>query len=166
MSTENATTNAKKNEISGTIREYVTVYINDQVFGIPVSDINEVFHPKAITRVPLSSPEVRGVLNLRGRIVTAIEVRCKLNLPPLEDGDGNNLMAVGVEVDGEAYGLIIDKVGDVLQLPAANCEPIPINMDPVWQKVSSGIYRLEKQLLIILDIKRLLDVEATNKLAA
>ncbi len=165
MSTPTPVTESAKPDKTGAMREFVTIYIADQIFGIPVSDIHEVFHPQAITCVPLAPPEIRGVLNLRGRIVTAIEVRNKLNLPPLEN-DGTNLMAIGVEIEDEAYGLIIDRVGDVLQLPEEECEAIPINMDPVWQKVSSGIYRLEKQLLIILDIKKLLGVQPKEELAA
>lgn len=149
----------------GPVREYVTVYIGEQMFGIPVTDIHEVFHPQSITRVPLAPPEVRGVLNLRGRIVTAIEVRTRLGLPPLES-DGTNLMAIGVEVNEEAYGLIIDRVGDVLQLPERDCEAIPCNMDRTWQAVASGIYRLDSQLMIVLDIKRLLAVEEGQAQAA
>ncbi|MBL4616667.1 MAG: chemotaxis protein CheW [Robiginitomaculum sp.] len=147
------------------INEFVTFFIEKQIFGIPVSDIHEVFHPQAITRVPLAPPEIRGVLNLRGRIVTAIEVRVKLNLPALEQGQ-QSLMAIGVEINGESYGLIIDRVGDVLQLPVSKSEVVPMNMDPVWQKFTSEIYRLEDQLLIILDIKRLLDFETKSEMAA
>lgn len=149
----------------GPVREFVTVYIDDQMFGIPVTDIHEVFHPHLITRVPLAPPEVRGVLNLRGRIVTAIEVRSRLGLPPLED-DNATLMAIGVEVNDEAYGLIIDRVGDVLQLSERDCEAIPCNMERIWQAVASGIYRLDGQLMIVLDIKRLLAVEEQEAQAA
>ncbi|MBL1430841.1 MAG: chemotaxis protein CheW [Robiginitomaculum sp.] len=147
------------------INEFVTFFIDDQIFGIPVSDIHEVFHPQSITRVPLAPPEIRGVLNLRGRIVTAIEVREKLNLPALEQ-DQESLMAIGVEINGESYGLIIDRVGDVLQLPRGKSEAVPMNFDPVWQKFTTEIYRLEDKLLIILDIKRLLDFETKSEMAA
>ncbi|MBL4595567.1 MAG: chemotaxis protein CheW [Robiginitomaculum sp.] len=165
MNNEEQTDAHDENSDTGPICEFVTLYIGEQVFGIAVDDIREVFHPHAITRVPLAPPEIRGVLNLRGRIVTAIEVRTRLNLPPLEQ-DSNSIMAIGVEVENEAFGLIIDRVGDVLQLPERDCEPIPSNMDPVWQRVSSGIYRLEGQLLIILDIQRLLGIEVQTDLAA
>ncbi len=151
---------------SGPIREFVTLYIGDQIFGLPVSDIREVFHPLAITRVPLAPPEIRGVLNLRGRIVTAIEVRTCLNLPPLEEDEASSMMAIGIEVDDEAYGLIVDRIGDVLQLPERDCEAIPCNMDPNWQALASGIFRLDGQLLIILDIQRLLGVEPKTEIAA
>lgn len=147
------------------INEFVTFFIGEQIFGIPVSDIHEVFHPQSITRVPLAPPEIRGVLNLRGRIVTAIEVREKLNLPPLEQ-DQESLMAIGVEINDESYGLIIDRVGDVLQLPVSQSEAVPMNMDPVWNKFTNEIYRLENQLLVILDIKRLLDFETKTEIAA
>ena len=164
MSEQIASADNKAND-KDPINEFVTFFIDGQIFGIPVSDIHEVFHPQAITRIPLAPPEIRGVLNLRGRIVTAIEVREKLNLLPLEQ-EQQSLMAIGVEIEGESYGLIIDRVGDVLQLPASKSETVPMNFDPVWQKFTTEIYRLEDELLIILDIKRLLDFETKSEMAA
>jgi len=152
---------------SSDMQEFVTFYIGEQIFGLPVAEIHEVFHPHSITPVPLSPPEIRGVLNLRGRIVTAIEVRTRLNLPPLNEEEMDvSLMAIGVESGGEAYGLIIDKVGDVLQLLETDCEEVPSNVDPIWRSISSGIYRLESELLIILDIEHLLGVEPESEMAA
>lgn len=165
MSDETNVKDVKSAAPVGPVREFVTVFIGEQMFGIPVTDIHEVFHPHSITPVPLAPPEVRGVLNLRGRIVTAIEVRTRLGLPPIEVGH-ENLMAIGVEVNEEAYGLIIDRVGDVLQLAERDCEAIPCNMERSWQAVASGIYRLDGQLMIVLDIKRLLAVEEKQSQAA
>ncbi|MEM1104191.1 MAG: chemotaxis protein CheW [Pseudomonadota bacterium] len=135
--------------------EYVTLTIADQLFGVPVSLIHDVFTPQTITPVPLAPPEVAGVLNLRGRIVTAIDARVKLGLPPLEERSG--CMAVGVERNGESYGIIIDGVGEVLKLGIDEYEPNPVNLDPRWQSVSQGVYRLKGDLLVALDIDQLLD---------
>src|ERR1700693_4954688 len=85
--------------------EYVTVALDGQWFGLPIARVQDVFMPELLTRVPLSEPEIAGVLNLRGRIVTAIDLRCRLGLPPRPEGLPP--MAVGIEWRGESYGLIV-----------------------------------------------------------
>jgi len=134
--------------------EYVTVMIGQQLFGLPIGRVQDVFMPDAITKVPLASPEIAVVLNLRGRIVTAINMRRRLGLPVNEDN--SNLHAVGVEQGGEAYGLVIDSVGEVLNLPVDRLDSNPVNLDRRWAGVSAGVFRLDGQLLVILDIDRVL----------
>lgn len=135
--------------------QYVTVMIAEQLFGLPISQVHDVFMPDGITRVPMSSPEVAGVLNLRGRIVTAIDMRRRLNLPPRATGE--NTMAVGIEFKGESYGLIIDSVGEVLDLDMNEEEPKPANLDRRWAAIASGVYRLDGQLLVVIDVAQLLE---------
>ncbi len=135
--------------------DFITVMIAGQLFGIPVSMVQDVFIPRSMTHVPLAPREVAGVLNLRGRIVTAIDVRECLGLPARE-GTGP-AMAVGIEKDGEAYGLIIDTVGEVLSLQLDECEPNPANLDPRWRVISRGVYRLDGNLLVVLDVDHILD---------
>lgn len=135
--------------------EFVTVVIGDQIFGIPIHLVQDVFAPQVITRVPLSPPEVAGVLNLRGRIVTAIDVRARLGMPARTGG--RSAMAVGIDHKGESYGLVIDQVGEVMSLPEAGLEDNPSNLDARWRQVSLGVYRLEGSLLIVLDVARLLE---------
>jgi purine-binding chemotaxis protein CheW len=135
--------------------EFVTVYVGDQLFGVQVTDIRDVFALKSLTPVPGSKPEIAGVLNLRGRIVTAIDARCRLGLPKRPEGY-TGMMAVGVELNGEAFGILVDKVGEVLRLSDSQCEPNPVNLDANWKGVSHGVYRLDETLLITLDIERLL----------
>ena len=135
-------------------QEYVTVMIGPQLFGLPIGRVQDVFMPDAITRVPLASQEIAGVLNLRGRIVTAIDMRRRLSLPPMEGKSDRH--AVGVEQAGEAYGLVIDSVGEVLNLPVDRLEQNPVNLDRRGASVSAGVYRLDGQLLVILDIDRVL----------
>ena len=96
------------------ITEYVTAMIGGQLFGLPISRVQDVFIPERMTRVPLASSDVAGVLNLRGRIVTAIDMRSRLGLP--KSDHGRPPMAVGVDLRGESYGLLIDSVGEVLKL--------------------------------------------------
>jgi purine-binding chemotaxis protein CheW len=134
--------------------QYVTVVIGGQLFGLPIERVHDVFMPASITRVPLARREIAGVLNLRGRIVTAIDMRRRLHLPQRDDG--GTVMAVGIEHKGESYGLLIDNVGEVLNLPTAGREPNPINLDGRWTSISGGVYRLNGQLMVILDVDRVL----------
>ena len=154
MNTENAQQN---------LTEYVTAMIGGQLFGLPIVRVQDVFIPERLTRVPLAPPEIAGVLNLRGRIVTLIDLRRRFGLGQREDG--NSSMAIGVESRGESYGLLIDGVGEVLKLDDAAREPNPINLDPRLARVSAGIYRLDGQLLIVVDVDRVLDIGA-NAIAA
>ncbi|BCJ89971.1 chemotaxis protein CheW [Terrihabitans soli] len=143
-----ATTNSDE------VVEYVTVIIDEQLFGLPISRVQDVFSPDRLTRVPLGPAEVSGVLNLRGRIVTAIDMRVRLGLPK-RDGS-RPPMAVGIDHQGEAYGLLIDQVGEVMKLPASGREANPANLDPRWAKISDGVHRLDGQLLVVLDVEEVL----------
>lgn len=140
--------------LEGAYQEFVTMTIGGQLFGIPVRLVQDVLGAQKVNRIPLAPPEVAGSLNLRGRIVTAIDVRRRLGLPPYEETDKG--MSVVVDHGGELYSLIIDKVGEVLNLPAAELEQNPANMDSHWRDVAAGIYQLDDKLMVVLDINRLL----------
>ncbi len=146
--------------LDGNLVEYITVYVGEQLFGIPVTVVQDVFEVQSLTRVPLSVPEVRGVLNLRGRIVTAIDMRIRLGLPTNEEGASR--MAVGIEEGGEAFGLMVDSVGEVLSLQAQDVERSPANLDPRWQQVSSGVHRLENDLMVVLDVSKALELQSAS----
>jgi len=137
-------------------KEYVTATIGGQLFGLPILRVQDVFKPERLTRVPLAPPEIAGVLNLRGRIVTLIDMRGRLGLDKSEHDD--TPMAIGVDSRGEYYGLLIDSVGEVLKFDDDTREPNPINLDPRLARVSSGIHRLEGQLLMVIDVDRVLDI--------
>lgn len=151
MSEENndATTGARSTV------EYITVSIGDQLFGIEVTSVHDVFAPQGITHVPFAPSDVAGIVNMRGRIVTMIDMRERLKLPPYETLDG--CMSVGIEKNTESYGLIIDKVGEVLPLERDLMERNPANLDERWRAISLGVYRLEGNLLIILDVDHVLN---------
>ncbi len=141
-----------------TVIEYVTATIGGQLFGLPISRVQDVFAPERLARVPLAAPEIAGMLSLRGRIVTAIDMRKRLGLAPLEEGKPR--MAVGIESKGESYGLLIDAIGEVLKLTAASREDNPVNLDVRLARVSAGVHRLEGSLLVVLDVDRVLEVGA------
>lgn len=138
------------------LTEYVTAMIGGQLFGLPIVRVQDVFIPERLTRVPLAPPEIAGVLNLRGRIVTLIDLRRRFGLGQREDGAP--VMAIGVESRAESYGLLIDSVGEVLKLDDAGRETNPINLDARLARVSAGIHRLDGQLLIVVDVDRVLDI--------
>jgi len=138
----------------GENQDFVTMTIHDQLFGIPVLTVQDVLGPQKITPIPLASPEVAGALNLRGRIVTAVDVRKRLGLAP--SGEGEKSMSVVVDFRGELYSLIIDSVGEVLSLPPDCFERNPATLDPAWREVSAGVFRLKDKLLVVLDVARLL----------
>ncbi len=146
-------------DVEGDSEKYVTVTVAGQLFGLPISKVQDVFVIDNLTQVPLAIPEVVGVLNLRGRIMTAICMRKRMRLPE-RDGD-RPTMAAGIEYKGESYGLLIDEVGDVLSLSRDTLERNPINLDPRWASVSAGVHRLENELLVILDVEKVLDIEKT-----
>lgn len=135
--------------------DFVTVMIASQVLGLPILSVRDIFQPQNITRVPLAPPEVAGSLNLRGRIVTAIDMRRRLGLEPL--AEDAKPMSVVVEHDDELYSLVFDTVGDVMALPDDCFERNPATLEPVWHEVSSGIYRLDAELLVVLDVTKILD---------
>jgi purine-binding chemotaxis protein CheW len=145
------------------MKEYVTAVIGGQLFGLPILRVQDVFAPERLTRVPLAPPDIAGVLNLRGRIVTLIDMRRRLGLAPREDD--SPAMACGVELRGESYGLLIDSVGEVLKLDDAGREPNPINLDSRLARVSAGLHRLDGQLLMVVDVDRVLDI-GTGEIAA
>ena len=115
-----------------------------QMFGLPILRVQDVFAPERLTRVPLAPPEVAGLLNLRGRIVTLIDMRKRLGLTGEESEYA--AMAIGVESAGESYGLLVDSVGEVLTLDDAAREANPVNLDPRLAQVSTGIFRLEQSI--------------------
>jgi purine-binding chemotaxis protein CheW len=139
-----------------TTTEYVTATVGGQLFGLPIARVQDVFVLDRLTRVPLATPEIAGVLNLRGRIVTAIDMRRRLGLAPL--GEARKQMAIGIEYQGESYGLLIDAIGEVLNLPSSSREGNPVNLEPRLARVSAGVHRLDDRLLVVLDVDRVLDV--------
>jgi purine-binding chemotaxis protein CheW len=139
---------------------YVTATIGGQLFGVPIARVQDVFVPERMTPVPLAADEIAGLINLRGRIVTMIDLRRRLDLRG--DADAPTPMAIGVEWRNESYGLLIDQIGEVLTLPAAGREPAPANLDVRLARVAAGVHRLDDRLLTVLDVDRVIEGTAEN----
>ena len=134
--------------------QFVTVRIAGQLFGLPIWAVHDVFVPQRVTPVPLAPSEVDGVLNLRGRIVTAINMRRRLGVS--ERGHNEPVVAVGIDYQGEVYGLLVDEVGEVLTLERAQLTAKPPNLDPRWSAMTDGVFQLEEELLAVLDVDSVL----------
>ncbi len=136
--------------------DILSFFIGGQMFGLPLLLVQDVLNARAITKIPLAPADIAGALNLRGRIITAIDMRRRLRLPAA--GDGCRHMSVVVCHDGELYSLVVDQVGDVLSLGADRFEDNPTNLDPQWRELASGVYRLDTQLMLVLDAAAVLAI--------
>lgn len=136
---------------------FLTLTVAGQLCGVPVLAVRDVLGPQAITRIPLAPPEVAGSLNLRGRIVTAVDLRRRLGLPARPAG-GPGPMSVVVDRDGELYSLLADEVGEVLPLPVGERAPNPPTLEASWRDVSVGVHRVGEKLLILLDVEHVLNI--------
>lgn len=138
--------------------EFVTMRVAGQLFGIDVMRVQDVLRGLKVTRIPLAPRQVAGSLNLRGRIVTAIDVRQCLDLGPFTGTPvpKERIMSVVVEHRNEFFSLIVDAIGEVINLPLAQIEKSPANLSGKWREVASGVYKMDSELLVIIDIERLL----------
>lgn len=145
-------------------QEFVTMRIGDQMFGIPVLAVQDVLRTQKIAKIPLARPEIAGLMNLRGRIVTVIDLRMRLGLPPYfapADKSGRNRstqMNVVVEYKDELYSLLVDSVGDVMALSTEKYESTPANLSSAWREIASGIFRLKGDLMVVIDVQKLLQL--------
>ena len=137
--------------------DFVTFIVAGQLFGIPIIQVRGVLLPETIASIPLAPPEVKGSINLRGRIVTVIDVRLRLGMANRAADDSKGV-AVTVEYQHELYGLLVDRVGDVIGISKDSFERNPGTLSANWKEFSNGIYRLEKGLMVALDVDHLLDI--------
>ncbi len=144
---------------------YVTMIIESQLFGVPVLSVRDVLSAMRITSIPLAPPEVAGVLNLRGRIVTAINLRVRLGLEPHPTSNSSG-MSIVVENNNELYSLMVDEVGEVLSLKKEDYENSPATLDARWREVSAGIFRLDGKLMVVLDVEKIFSFAVNNVIAA
>ncbi len=134
--------------------EFVTMRLDGQLFGLPVLRVQDVLRPQGLTFIPLAPKQVAGSFNLRGRVVTMIDLRVVLNLPVAKEK--NQGMNVVVEYQDELYSFNVDKVGEVMNLSSDQFEYCPPNLSSNWATASAGVYRLDKEILVVLDIGRIL----------
>jgi purine-binding chemotaxis protein CheW len=130
-----------------------TFTLADLAFGVEVMNVQEVLRFQPMTRVPLASSTVRGLINLRGQIVTAIDVRARLGLPTL--ADAHEPMNVVLCTKDGVVSLLVDEIGDVLEVDPSSFERPPTTLPAVLRDVVRGVYKLEHRLLLLLDVERI-----------
>ena len=147
-----------------TVHQFTTFYVDNLFFGVDVLKVQEVLRYQGMTRVPLAPPVVRGLINLRGQIVTAIDMRRRLRLEPRDDPSA--LMNIVVRFGEEAVSLLVDEIGDVLEVEADRFERRPDNVDVEIRDLIQGIYKLNERLLLVLDIGKTIAPVASEVRAA
>lgn len=140
----------------GKSRKFISLELGTQRLGIDVADVHDVIRLVNVSRVPLAPGWVAGVMNLRGRIVTTVELRERFGLPPRDDDIA--AMCVVIEHRGEPYGLIVDDVGDVITIDDTEIEANPVTLGARWQAASEGVAKLDT-LMVIANVAAIMDVE-------
>lgn len=149
---------AETESVSEFDNQYVSFWIGEQLLGVPVQVVQEVLNSQEIARTPRARPEIAGLLNLRGQIVTAVDLRKRLQLPERE-GE-NEPMNVVVRHGGESFSLLVDEVGDVIDVGGQRPDPAPPTLDTEWKNITSGVYRLEERLVVVVSVDSILDLSA------
>lgn len=141
--------------------QFSTFFLGDLFFGVDVLQVQEVMRLQPMTPVPQAPDVIEGLINLRGQIVTAIDMRRRLRLPP-RPADQAPMMVVVRTSDG-AVSLLVDEIGDVMQMDGASFERPPQNLDPAAREMIRGVYKLRDRLLLVLDEERSADVTGAMK---
>jgi len=141
----------------GDEEQLVTMTIDGQLYGIPILNVQDIVEPEQITPVPRSPSAIAGVLNLRGRIVTVLDLRKCLG--DLTDDGPSTQMGVTVEHKHDLYTLLVDSIGDVRHLPRKDFDKPPVTLAESIRRVCSGIFQLEDDLLVVLDVQKILEEE-------
>lgn len=140
--------------------QYCTFYLGDECYGLDVLRVQEIVRPQPLTLVPLAHPMVRGLINLRGQIVTAIDLRVRLALPPrLEFHESVNVV---VQTDDGAVSLLVDDIGDVLEVTEEHFERPPETLQGAARDLIQGAYKLADRLLVILDPELVVSLPAAQ----
>lgn len=139
---------------------YCLLHVGDLVLGVDVGRVQEVLGDVPVTPVPLADPSVTGLINLRGRIVTAVDARTRLGLPPRDEG--RSVANVVMTAGGETVSLVVDAEDDVADVDGLSCEPVPETVASTIRTFVTGCYQLEERLMLVLDADRALTLTATT----
>jgi purine-binding chemotaxis protein CheW len=137
-------------------RQFCTFFLAGQFFGVPVEQVQEVIRYQNMTRVPLVPDVIRGLINLRGQIVTAIDLRRRLSLP--ERSSDQLPINIVVRTDDGPVSLLVDDIGDVIAVSPDSFESTPQNMPAERKELVTGVYKLEGRLFLVLNTERVLQI--------
>ncbi len=141
-------------------RQLCTFYLEKLLFGVEVEKVQEVIRYQEMTRIPLSPAVIAGLINLRGQIVTAVDLRRQLELPPRKSG--GLPMNVVVRRDDGPISLLVDEIGDVVEVDEELFEPAPDTLDARGREFIRGVYKLKEQLLLLLDTQKAMSVVGSH----
>jgi len=144
------------------LQRFVTFIVGNQLFGIPNEKSQSILHLESITHIPLAPPEVEGLANIRGQISTVLRTRKRLGIDErsLDVDRGNvRVMGISIEQDGNLYILLIDRIGDIVDISTSNRDNSASAVEPRWREFTLGIYRLEHQLMVALDVDRFIEIK-------
>ena len=145
-------------------QQFCTFFLKGQFFGVPVQQVQEVIRYQEMTRVPLVPAVIRGLINLRGQIVMAIDLRRRLGL---DDRPATELpMNVVVRTDDGAVSFLVDEIGDVLEADEDSFERPPETIDALARQLVSGVYKLQDRLMLVLDTEKAVRAEENGARAA
>ncbi len=150
----------KGSEMGNASRQYATFYLGELFFGVEVCQVQEVLRHQEMTCVPLAPDVVEGLINLRGQIVTAVDMRQKFGLNRRPAGKAP--MNMVVRTDDGAASLLVDEIGDVIEAPEDSFELPPDNIPPGRRELIDGVYKLQHGLLMVLNTERALAVARTD----
>jgi purine-binding chemotaxis protein CheW len=140
----------------GQSHQYSTFYVAGLFLGIDVLHVQEVLRYQEMTNVPLAPGVIEGLINLRGQIVTAVDLRRRLKLPPRPDG--TTPMNIVVRGEEGPVSLLVDEISDVLQMDAGCFELPPQNLPAAQRDLIDGLYKLDGRLLLILNTERVMQI--------
>jgi purine-binding chemotaxis protein CheW len=139
-------------------RQLCTFLIDGAQFGVDVLRVQEVIRAQPMTSVPRAAEVIHGLINLRGQIVTAVDLRTRLLMHPRPDDQPP--MNVVVRTDDGPVSLLVDEIGDVIEVGSADLDTPPETLDPTIASAIAGVLKLPDALLLLLDVDRVTDVEA------
>jgi len=143
--------------------QFCTFFLDRHFFGVPVQQVQEVIRYQEMTGVPLVPQVVRGLINLRGQIVTAIDLRRRLGMP--ERPADQLPMNVVVRTDDGALSLLVDEIGDVIEVEEKTFEQPPETLKGLARDVIRGVHKLPERLLLLLDTERVVNVAEPGPIA-
>jgi purine-binding chemotaxis protein CheW len=146
----------ERRKVRGESSQFATFHVENLFFGIEAVRVQEVLRYQEMTPIPLAPQAMKGLINLRGQIVAAVDMRCTLGIGA---GDGPyKPMNIILQTDDGPVSLLVDSIGDVLEVPLNSYAPVPDNVPAHQRELIAGVYRLKDRLMLLLRAERFLEI--------
>lgn len=164
MALTQKTTETRELHSETNTEKYLVFQIGNETYGVPLLQVQEIRTYTPATRVPNAPEYVLGVVNLRGNIIAVIDARARFGLPPLPDEEST--VVVVVHVNGKTFGLRLDSVSDVVDIPVDQIQPTPPIASEATQRFLSGVVQVGERVVILLNLREIFDLDALQQIAA